>query len=275
MPKKPERQKKTLESTDGLLTGRDPKRLAFAIRWIERTLVKYHRAEVTGVERIPEGRGLYVGNHSAGSMLLDSYIAGWAIYRQRGLKNMPFALAHDLVVDLPIAKQLFKPVGAVRANHRNAAHVFENGYKLMVYPGGEAETFRAFRDRNKIMFDGRYGYIRLALRHNVPIIPMVGQGAHGAFIVIDEMRWLAKMLQTDKFLRVKTWPLVFSLPWGITIGPPLFFFPLPVKIRVEFLEPIVFQDYGEEAAKDAKYVAACGRQVEAAMQTALSRLAAL
>ena len=268
-------RKESIESGDDLLAGRDPKRLAFAIRWIERTLVKYHRAEVTGTERIPEGRGLYVGNHSAGSMLLDSYIAGWAIYRKRGLQNVPFALAHDLVLDLPIAKQLFKPVGAVRANHANAAHVFDKGHKLMVYPGGEAETFRTFRNRNKIMFDGRHGYVRLALRHNVPIIPMVGQGAHGAFVVIDEMRWVAKLLRTDKFLRVKTWPLVFSLPWGITFGPPLFFFPLPVKIRVEFLDPIVFEKHGEEAAKDSKYVAACARKVEEAMQSALSRLAAL
>jgi 1-acyl-sn-glycerol-3-phosphate acyltransferase len=260
---------------DDVLAGRDPKRIALAMKWIERTLVNYHRAEVFGVERIPKGRGLYVGNHSAGSMLLDSYIAGWAIYKHGGMKDVPYALAHDLVLDLPVAKQLFRPVGAIRANHENAARVFHHGHKLMVYPGGEAETFRAFRNRNKIMFDGRLGYIRLALRHDVPIIPIVGQGAHGAFIVIDEMRWLAKLLRTDKILRVKTWPLTFSLPWGITLGPPPLFFPLPVKIRVEFLEPIVFRDTGEDAAKDRKYVEQCARQVETAMQKALTRLASM
>lgn len=256
-----------------LLRKRDPKRVAFAIRAIENTVVKYHRAEVTGTEHIPDGRGLYVANHNAGSMLLDAYVAGWAIYRKRGIDDLPFALAHDLVVDLPIAKQLFEPVGAVRANHENAGKVFEAGHKLIVFPGGEMETFRPFRERNRIKFGGRTGYVRLALRHGVPIIPIVTQGAHAAFVVIDDMQWLAKKLQADKLLRVKTWPLTFSLPWGVTFGPPLFFLPLPVKIRTEFLPPITFERSGEEAAADRAYVARCARQVEHAMQEALTRLA--
>lgn len=263
----------TKQTDHEILRRRDPKRIAFAIKAIESTLIPYHRAEVRGVSNIPEGRGLYIGNHNAGSMLLDAYVAGWAIYKYRGIDDMPFALAHDLVIDLPVAKQLFEPVGAVRANHENAGRVFEAGHKLVVFPGGELETFRPYRERNQIKFGGRTGYIRLALRHDVPIIPVVTQGAHGAFVVIDDMRWLAKKLRADKLLRVKTWPLTFSLPWGITFGPPLFFLPLPVKIRTEFLPPIRFDRSGEEAAHDRAYVAKCAREVEHAMQEALTRLA--
>ena len=267
--------RETVADPDTDLFGRDPKRIAFAMRWIERTLVPYHRAEVFGIDRIPKGKGLYVGNHSAGSMLLDIYIAGWGLYKQRGLDDIPYALAHDLVLDLPIAKQLLKPMGAVRASHANAAKVFAAGHKLMVFPGGEMETFRPFRERNKIKFGGRHGYIRLALQHNVSIIPMVGQGAHASFVVLDDLAWLAKALRTDKFLRVKTWPLTFSIPWGLTVGPPLFFLPLPVKIRVEFLKPIRFKRHGEAAAKDLAYVTECAHKVETVMQGALDRLAAL
>ncbi len=262
-------------ATDDELYGRDPKRIDFAIKWIERTLVPWHRAEVTGVERIPAGKGLYVGNHSAGSMLLDTYLAGWAIYRRRGIEDIPYALAHDLILDLPIARQLMRPVGAVRANHENAARLFADGHKLIVYPGGEAETFRKFSDRNRILFGGRTGYVRLALRHGVPIIPVVGQGAHASFMVLHDMPGVARALRLDRLLRVKTWPLTLSLPWGLTLGPPLFFLPFPVKIRVEFLEPILFDRSGEAAARDEAYVRACADRVEAEMQAALTRLAAL
>lgn len=243
------------------------------MKWIERTLVPYHRPEVYGLDRIPTGRGLFVANHNGGPMLIDAYLAAWALYKHSGMRDIPFALAHDLVMDLPIARQLLKPLGAVRANHRNAGLVFEAGHKLVVFPGGEAETFRPFRERNRIKFGGRTGYIRLALCHDVPIIPLVMQGAHGSFIVIDDMQWLAKALRLDKLLRVKTWPLTFSLPWGLTLGPPLFFFPLPVKIRIEFLTPIRFERSGEAAARDEAYVRACAETVESRMQRALNRLA--
>lgn len=265
---------KHAESDDELLRRRDPRRIAFAVDAIERTLVPYHRAEVRGLENIPKGRGLYVANHNAGSMLLDAYIAGWAIYRHRGIEDIPYALAHDLVLDLPIAKQLLAPMGAVRANHANAGRIFEAGHKIVVFPGGELETFRPFRERNRIKFGGRTGYVRLAVRHGVPIIPIVTQGAHAAFVVIDDMRWLAKRLRADKLLRVKTWPLTFSLPWGITFGPPLFFLPLPVKIKTQILPPIRFDRSGDEAAHDRRYVAQCAREVEHAMQDCLTRLAA-
>ena len=69
-------------------------------------------------------------------------------------------------------------------------------------------------------------------------------------------------------------PIVLSLPWGLTVGPPPPHFPLPTKIYVEFLEPIHFDRSGEEAASDAAYVEACHEQVLGAMQAALTRMAA-
>ena len=67
--------------------SRDPARLEKAADFIERTVVRYHRGEVRGIERIPRGAGLYVGNHNAGMWTPDTYIFGAAVYRARGVAD--------------------------------------------------------------------------------------------------------------------------------------------------------------------------------------------
>ena len=51
-----------------------------------------------------------------------------------------------------------------------------DGAILLVYPGGDREVFRTWRDRNRIDFGGRLGFVRLALRTGVPVVP-AGSGA--------------------------------------------------------------------------------------------------
>jgi 1-acyl-sn-glycerol-3-phosphate acyltransferase len=142
----------------------------------------------------------------------------------------------------------------------------------MVYPGGDLDAMRPFRHRNRIVFGGRRGYMRLALREGVPIVPVVAAGSHATFIIIDDLRWLARLLRADRCLRIKVWPLTLSIPWGLTLGPLFFYIPFPVRIRVEVLTPMRFARAGEEAASDEAYVGACAAEVEGAMQAALDRL---
>ena len=244
------------------------------VAFIERTIVPYHRGEVSGLERIPDGPGMYVANHSGGSMLFDGYIFGAAVYRNRPIEDVPFALAHDMVCDLPVANQLLVPLGAVRASRRNAGELFKRGYKALVYPGGEWETFRPWKERHHIDFGGHTGYIRVALKHDIPLIPVVSNGAHSSFLVLADIPRLPRLLGLDRLLRARRWPVILSLPWGITLGPLPVFLPLPTKIRTEVLDPIRFERSGPAAASDNDYVQECAANVESAMQDALTRLAA-
>ena len=47
------------------IDNRDPDAVDRLVRLVERTLQPYHRAEVSGLGRIPAGRALYVGNHNS------------------------------------------------------------------------------------------------------------------------------------------------------------------------------------------------------------------
>ncbi|MBW2254108.1 MAG: glycerol acyltransferase, partial [Deltaproteobacteria bacterium] len=113
---------------------------------------------------------------------------------------------------------------------------------------------------------------RLAVREGVPIVPVVTAGAHATLVVVDDLRWLARLLRSERWLRTKVFPLAFSLPWGFTLGPPPPHLPLPSRILAEVLAPIHFDRSGEGAAGDEEYIAQCDHEVRSAMQATMDRL---
>ena len=252
--------------------SRDPARLEKAADFIERTVVRYHRGEVRGIERIPRGAGLYVGNHNAGMWTPDTYIFGAAVYRARGVADFPFALGHMMVMRAPRLGDYLTSLGGMLATPHNGERALRAGFKVLVYPGGDIDAYRPYRRRNEVDFFPRRGYIRLALRTGVPIIPVISSGAHESFVVVEDFQWLAERLGVSRWLRFKAWPLILSLPWGLTLGP-LPFIPFPSKVLVEVLDPIHFERSGDEASRDRNYVEQCAQAVERRMEDALQRLA--
>jgi 1-acyl-sn-glycerol-3-phosphate acyltransferase len=237
-------------------------------------LRNYFRSSVKGMYRIPPGPGLFVGNHNAALLTPDSFIFATEICEKKGVQEVPYGLGHEITISIPFIHHFLVPLGAVRASHDCAHRLFQQNKKVLVYPGGDYDVMRPFRHRNKIIFGGRKGYIRLALRENVPIIPVVTAGAHSVYIIIDDMRWLAKLLRLDRLFRMNVFPLTLSIPWGLTLGPLIFFIPYPSKISIEILEPVYFQHTGTDAANDDSYVSDCANRVEGLMQSALDRMVA-
>lgn len=254
------------------LDNRDPRVLERFADIAGPILERWYRPEVRGLDRIPDGGALYVGNHSGGFLTPDTWILAVALVRERGLDDVPYALAHQVVMEAPGTNQMLTAMGAVAANPENAHRVFEAGFKVLVYPGGDIDSFRPSRDRNRIVFGPRRGYVRLALREGVPIIPVVSAGSHEGWWVLSDGRWLSRILQTHRFLRTDVLPITLSVPWGLTVGAPPYV-PLPIPIVLEVLEPIHFERVGPEAADDIDYVEACHQRVLDTMQLALDRLA--
>jgi 1-acyl-sn-glycerol-3-phosphate acyltransferase len=255
------------------LENRDPELIDRLHRWLAAPLRRYFRAQVRGLERIPDGPALLVGNHSSGIITPDLFVFGAALYEARGLAGLPYGLAHEVAMRLPVAHQIIVPCGAVRASHENAHRLFARGEKILVYPGGDVEAMRPFRDRDRIVFDGRRGYVRLALRERVPIVPVVSAGSHSTFVILHDGRFLARWLGVKRLFRLEVWPLTLSLPWGLTLGPVLVYLPYPTRMLIEVGEPIRLEAQGPEAERDEEHVRRCAERVEATMQRMLDRLA--
>lgn len=234
-------------------------------------LARYHRAEVAGLEHIPDGPALYVGNHSGALYSADSFIWMGKVYEERGLDDVPFGLGHSLPLSMPPLHQLLIPLGAVRASHDNAHKVFAAGYKALVYPGGDEDAMRPWRLRNRVRFAGRDGFMRLALRERVPIIPVAATGAHSTLMILHDFPELARKNPVLDKLRIKVFPVSLAMPWGLMFGP-LPYLPWPSRIRVRILEPITFDHTGPDAAADPNYVRRMAHHVESTIQRAMDEM---
>lgn len=232
----------------------------------------YHQTSIEGLEHVPEGAALAVGNHNGGIMSPDMFALMVAWWRHFGVDTPAYGLAHDLPFHVPIINDLLARCGAVRARPANAAALLARGLKVLVYPGGDIDAFRPASKRHEIVFGERRGFVRVALRARAPIVPVVSVGAHDAFHVLTDGRALVRRLGLKRFSRVEVFPIALCLPWGVSFGPAAYW-PLPVRIRIRVLPPLAWPSLPAEAAADDALVAKCCDEVRAAMQTALTDLA--
>lgn len=232
----------------------------------------YHRSRVLGLDRIPEGPALFAGNHNGGFYTGDTYLFCAAVYRARGVRDLPWAMTHDLGIAL--RGRWLGPLGAVPADPATATALLAGGDKVLTYPGGDADGARRWLDRNRVVLDGRTGHVRLAVACGVPVIPVAAAGAHSTAVVLDDGAALARLLRTRRWLRLTRWPLMLSVPWGLTFLPSVPYLPLPARITIEIGEPIHFDRTGADAAGDAAYIRAGAVRVETALQSLLDGLLA-
>jgi len=141
-----------------------------------------------------------------------------------------------------------------------------------VYPGGDLEACRPWVQRNKIDFAGRKGFVRLALRCGVPVVPVVAHGGHHAVVVLTRGDRLARAAGL-RTLRINVFPLLAGFPFGVTsiLAPPL---PMAAHLTLEFLPALDWTGYGRGAADDPRIVSACYEDITGRLQAALDRLAA-
>jgi 1-acyl-sn-glycerol-3-phosphate acyltransferase len=230
----------------------------------------YFRADVRGLERIPdEGPVLIVGNHSGGNITPDTSVFMLAFGAFFGAERRFYQLVHNLVLAMPIPFPLRK-YGAIVANHQNAKLALDKGAAVLVYPGGDWEVHRPTRETAKVEFNGRKGFIKLALESDVPIVPLVAIGGQETAIFLSRGERLAKALRLDKMFRLKVLPISISIPWVINIGDMLGHWPLPAKITMEAMEPIDLRErFGSDPDIDEAYDA-----ITTEMQAKLDELAA-
>jgi 1-acyl-sn-glycerol-3-phosphate acyltransferase len=148
------------------------------------------------------------------------------------------------------------------------ARALERDAALLVYPGGDHETFRPSWETDRVDFAGRTGFVKLALEHRVPIVPVVSIGGQETALFLGQGRRLARALGLDERFRLKVLPAVIGPPFGVTIMDLPARFPLPAKISIRVGKPIDLRDrLGARADPEDGY-----ELVTSTMQRTLTRL---
>ena len=220
------------------LDERDPDYIRESLPGLWMLASLYFRADVRGLHHIPEeGPVLLVGNHSGGNLTPDTHVFTLAFTTYFGVERRFHQLAHNLVLSMP-GLGLLRKYGTVAATPANAEYALRAGAALLVYPGGDHEVHRPSWESAKVDFGGRRGFIRLAQRHGVPLVPVVSIGGQETALFVSRGEWLARLLAVDRMFRLKVLPISIGLPWVVNIGDMLGHVPLPAKITVQVLPPI-------------------------------------
>jgi 1-acyl-sn-glycerol-3-phosphate acyltransferase len=248
---------------------RDPEHIRRTLPGMKAFSELYHRGEVRGLENIPaDGPVLLVGNHSGGTLISDTFVFSAAFYEHFGPTREFHQLAHDMVFRVPGIREIVSRWGTVPASPENMERAIEREAALLVYPGGDHETYRPSWESATIDFAGRKGFARLALEHNVPIVPVVSIGGQETALFLGRGRRLARALRIDKTMRIKVLPPVLGPPFGPTVLDLPLRVPLPAKITISVGQPIDLREkLGRNADPQEAY-----ELVTTNMQRTLTRL---
>ncbi len=199
----------------------------------------WFRAEVHGIDNVPEGRVLLVSNHS-GQIPLDGVMIACALILDAKRPRFVRSMIERFISTLPFFSIWFPRVGQVLGTPDNARRLLESEEALLVFPEGVKGISKTFADRYKLAPFGQ-GFMRLALESDTPIVPVAVIGAEEQYPSVAEIRKLARLLGTPSV------PIIPQLFMGMLL-------PLPTKYRLYFGEPLRFSGDpdDEDAAIDAK-----------------------
>ncbi|MGE5291902.1 MAG: 1-acyl-sn-glycerol-3-phosphate acyltransferase [Micromonosporaceae bacterium] len=231
----------------------------------------YFSPEVRGLDRLPAtGPALVVGNHSCLFYVPEAWVTARAIIARRGIEAPLYMLAYDLLFAIPGVESVIRRLGAVPAGTEEAQSALEHEACVLVYPGGDWEACRPWTERNRVDFAGRKGFVRLALRCGIPVVPVVAHGSHHAVVVVTRGDRLARAVGLHG-IRIKVFPFLAGFPFGVAsvLTPPL---PMPAQVTVEFLPALDWSRHGPGAEHDDDVVAACYDEITGLIQAALDRL---
>jgi 1-acyl-sn-glycerol-3-phosphate acyltransferase len=259
------------EAPGDWLECRDPDYIRGSLPALRAWSDYYFRADVEGLDEIPADEGvLLVGNHSGGTLIADTFVFAQHFYDHFGPERRFHQLAHDLVFQVPGARASVSKFGTVPANPDNLRAALERDAALLVYPGGDHETYRPTWEQDKIDFAGRTGFAKLALELGVPIVPVVAIGGQETALFLGQGQRLSRLLGLDRALRLKVFPIQVAPPFGVTLLDMPLRMPLPSKISIRVLPRI---DLRKELGADAD-PAQAAEIVTDAMQAELSQMAA-
>jgi 1-acyl-sn-glycerol-3-phosphate acyltransferase len=249
------------------LDRRDPELIAKVLPVLEAVSQHYFRSSCEGLEHVDGSAALFVANNNGGIIGPDLFCTLGALWRVLTPESPFYVLTHGLAMrKFPPLGRLLQRFGAVAATRANALRVLEGGGQVLVYPGGELEAYRHFRRRNEVAILPRSGFVEVARRAKVPIIPIVAYGAHRSAYIFHEGRAIAERLGLPRWAHHDRFPLAFALPWVVSAGPWLPYLPLPMRVRIRILPPVTVP-----RAEAAPHVA---ERIQTRMQLALGEMLA-
>jgi 1-acyl-sn-glycerol-3-phosphate acyltransferase len=210
--------------------GRSERTRSLARALYEPIYSKWFRTEWEGLEKIPgAGGALLVANH-AGAIPSDAPVIMHGIEKELG--RPVYGLADYFFRSVPVVGTLWARAGGVSARPANAYRLLKEQDQLaLVFPEGTKGPSKSYTDRYQLRRFGRGGFVEIAMRAGVPVIPIAVVGSEEAMPVVFRLPTLARALGVPYV------PVTANL---LAMGPLGVVMPFPAKFKLRVLDPVHF-----------------------------------
>ena len=188
----------------------------------------WFRVKTTGIENLPAGRMLVVGNH-AGQVAIDGMMVGTAMILEADPPRIARGMGEFWLPTIPWFNVFMHRIGGVVGTPKNCVDLLRNEEAVMVFPEGVRGMNKLFWQRYQLQRFG-LGFMRLAIETHSPIVPVAVVGSEEQTIAIANLKPLARLLGMPAFPVTPTWPLL----------GPIGMIPLPVRYYIQFGRPMRF-----------------------------------
>ncbi len=191
---------------------------------------RYFRFETEGFDVLRETETSLIVAYHGGPWTFDLWLLGDRMHDELGY--FPRAVWHWLWWAIPGVSRAVTELGGLRGapTPDEIDELKARGEHLIVAPGGMREAMRPFWDEGRVDLGDRRGYLRLALRHDLPIIPVVSSGLEATYVGFNDGYRTSRRLfgrgDLPAWLAVGIggmWPLALPFPAKIRqrIGGPI------------------------------------------------------
>ena len=199
--------------------------------WLE----KWHRYEVENIEVLDRAEPVMIAGYHGRAAAHDLIVLNKLLYKRHG--HLPVSIVHRRFDDNPFLSYVKEGIGAVTRDGAELERELARGRHLIVTPGGTREATRSWKVRYEVDWGQRTGYLRLALKHGLLIVPTASSGVDDAYVGLNDGYKLGKQLNLPDGMA-----LWFGFgPFGPAMLTPTF----PVKIRQLIGEPIDLEADGK------------------------------
>lgn len=183
---------------------------------------KYFRVEAFGLENIPkEGRVLIIPNHS-GQLPIDGIMVGYSLLTNPHAPRAAKAMVERFFPTMPFIGNWLGSIGSILGDPYNCKKLLEKEEAIIVFPEGARGSGKLFKDRYKLQQFGN-GFMRLAMKHQTPIIPVGIVGFEESIISLANIKPLANYL---------------GIPYAPLAIPAI----LPTKVYIHYGKPLYFEN---------------------------------
>ena len=175
------------------------------------------RPRLEGIDELPRaGPFLLVANHSGlGLADITCLIVVWL--QSFGTSRPLAGMVHPVSFNAWPMRAWMLHLGAIPSTYEAALGALASQTPVVVFPGGDIDASRPIWWANRVLFGERKGFLKIACKAHVPIVPLGIRGSHYTAPILFRSQWLGRALVLPWLVGNKRFPVTLLGAIGVAV----------------------------------------------------------